>query len=175
MRSSVAFMKALTALLVFLSGCTASPPPEPPAPAPRSSTEVHTSAGRLWDAVIDHFASHTVPIRTIDRSSGLIVTEPMRVEESDGRRWGWCGWRNWDNLLGDGSQDADWIPIAPTAGSYNVLVRGDSTRATIRVTVRWVREYMGARGVPSTTECRSRDVFERELELAIAEDVVSVP
>jgi hypothetical protein len=107
---------------------------------------VNASVGRTWDAVIEYFAEHSVPIRTIDRASGIIVTDPMRVNEDDAMKWADCG----EDLLG--------YRVA-TQGAYNALVRGDSTTATIKITALWKT----AKGM----ECFSKDVYERELETSI--------
>lgn len=149
-------------LCALLVGCSK---PSPPAPVPvqREATPVHASLGRTWDAVIAHFAAHSVPIATIDRSSGLIVTDRMFVSPDDAYQWGWCGWW-WDDAAPKGQH---WKINGPSSGSYNVLVRGDSTSSTIRITARWTLEGR---------ECVSRDVYERNLESAIIERAtVKVP
>ncbi|MBP6670420.1 MAG: hypothetical protein KA180_13290 [Gemmatimonadales bacterium] len=130
----------LTALLV---ACAA--PPATLVPAPRPATVTAASFGHTWDAVIEHFAERSIPIRTLERASGIVITDPMRVDPDRGIEWADCG--------------TGWVADRfPTAGSFNVLVRGDSTSATVKVTARWVHE---------DKECASRDVFEKELEEAI--------
>lgn len=109
-------------------GCAAAPacvPSKPPAaPVVRQPTPVRASFGRTWDAVIDAFADQNVPIKTIDRSSGFIATDQLAVPEAD-------------------SMDADCgtageIKLVPLHATYNVVVRGDSTASSVRVTVLWV-------------------------------------
>jgi hypothetical protein len=56
--------------------------------------------------------------------------------------------------------------LYPTSATFNVLVRGDSSKSTVRVTARWVRTGM-ARGLSTETvseECGSTGVWESEFE-----------
>lgn len=130
---------------------TFAPPPE------RPGTVIATSAGRAWDAVVAHFAEQSVPIATIDRSSGLIVTAPMLVpSDSLGVAWAWCG----TVYRTDGGRGPEYQALGATAGTYNVLVRGDSASSEVRIRATWSRNG-------SPTRCQSKDQYERELEAAI--------
>lgn len=130
-------------LATILVACAAAPATV--APVPRPATVTAASFGRTWDAVIEHFAERSIPIRTLERASGIVITDPTRVDPDKGVEWADCG--------------TGWVADRfPTAGSFNVLVRGDSTSATVKVTARWVYE---------AKECATRDVFEKELEEAI--------
>lgn len=125
-----------------LAGCAAPPSV---APTPRAPMSVQASLGRTWDATIEFFAERSIPIRTLERASGLVVTEPMAVSPDDGAAWADCG--------------SGWVAERfPTAASYNVLVRGDSSAATIKVTARWV---------DGDRACTSRGIYEQELETHI--------
>jgi hypothetical protein len=138
-------MKPLSrAVCLLLAACVSYRPP--PQPTPREASHVNASMGETWDAVIDLFATRNIPIRTIERASGLIVTDPLRVGE-EGSAWADCGARNGRVL-------------APDRATYNVLVRGDSSEATIRTTVLWTRFY--EKGEP--IECTSTYIWERGLE-----------
>jgi hypothetical protein len=75
--------------------------------------------------VIDEFADRNIPIATIERASGLIATEQLSVG-SDARGEADCGRLNGRRLL-------------PTHAIYNVLVRGDAARSTVKATMRWIR------------------------------------
>ncbi len=59
-------------------------------PAPRAATRVGATMGATWDAVIDLFAARNIPIRSIERVSGIIVTDILSVGD-DGPRWADCG------------------------------------------------------------------------------------
>ena len=132
-----------------LTACGASTlPPAPAAPAPREATEVAASMGRTWDAVIDMFAARNIPIRTIERASGIIATDQLSVG-SEGERWAVCG-------------EGNGATLAPNLAIYNVLVRGDSTGSRVMATVRWT---LGS--ATSDIECSSTRIWERDLERAV--------
>ena len=155
-------MRQLIVICLLGLGCMPKAPPPPAAPVPRPETHVAVSFGHTWDAVIAHFAANSIPIATIDRSSGLIVTSPLFVGVSDAIRWAWCGWESASNYKQ--SLKAEWLVVGPSSATYNVLVRGDSVASTLRVTTRWIAPI-----IPSTrgSECISRDVFEPTLEQAL--------
>lgn len=131
------------AACVLVAGCTTYKPPPPP--TPRDASLVAASMGQTWDAVIDLFATRNIPIRTIERASGLIVTDALRVGQ-EGNTYASCGTKNGKVL-------------APDRATYNVLVRGDSNMATVRTTVLWTRT-----AEPIVPECTSTFIWERALE-----------
>jgi hypothetical protein len=131
-------------VLLLLPACHSYRPPEPP--SPRDPIEVHASIGRTWDAVIDLFAARNIPIRTIERSSGIIATEPLIVG-AEGRSWADCGTDQSGRLR-------------PNTAIYNVLVRGDGGSATVKATVRWTRVLAPGQGI----QCSTTYVWERALE-----------
>jgi hypothetical protein len=108
--------------LIALTGCGYQ---APALPTPRDATEITASFGRTWDAVIDEFADRNIPIRTIERASGLIASELLTISH-DARGEADCG-------------ELNGRAVYPTHAIYNVLVRGDSSRATVKATMRWVR------------------------------------
>lgn len=130
-----------------------APPPAPP----RDPKPVEASFGRTWDAVIERFAEDRIPIRTIERASGFLATEPMPVpssmnEEAD---WADCG-------------TAPFIGrLYPTEASYHIVVRGDSTRSTVRASVRWTTP-IGSEEYTSDRECATTGNWETALEEGIA-------
>lgn len=131
--------------LFVLFGCASLPP----APALRSDTQVNGSFGKTWDAVVDYFARSSIPVKTIDRSSGLIAAEATRMA-GDNSRFATC------NILGLRN-------VAPEGGTFNVIIHGDSTRSMIRVTANWI----GLDGKGDRIDCVSHDTFEQEFEAAI--------
>ena len=140
--------RLLAALALTLPACIKYEPP--PTPQPRDATPVNASMGATWDAVIDLFASRNIPIRTIERASGIIATEALRVDPDDGALWADCG--GVKGAIRAGRFHPNWA-------IYNVLVRGDSTRSTVRATVRW--SYIHEK---ENTTCTSNYSWETELE-----------
>jgi hypothetical protein len=156
--------RGTTGTLFLLISCTTYRPPPPP--APREATHVYASLGRTWDAVINEFAVRDIPIRAIEKASGLIVTDQLSVGR-EGYRWADCG------LTGGGSSDYQKPPLpvgpsepapeslGPTHATYNVLVRGDSLKSIVKATVRWVH---------NRKECATNHGWERTLELQVKQN-----
>jgi hypothetical protein len=114
----------------------------PPAQVERPVTSVSASFGRTWDAVIDAFAAKNIPIKTMERASGFISADAASVFPVDAAGWADCG-----KALG--------VRFFANRASYNVTVRGDSTRSTVRVTATWSA---------NSTQCTSTGVWESERE-----------
>jgi hypothetical protein len=112
--------------------------------------------GATWDAVIDMFAARNIPIRTIERVSGIIATDQLSVGD-EGQSWAVCG-------------DGNGTTLSPNFAIYNVLVRGDSAKSRVMATVRWT---LGS--ASSDVECASTRVWERELESAVKARAESQP
>lgn len=111
-------------LTVMMAACASPPPPQ----TPRLPTSVAASFGRTWDAVIDQFANSNIPVHTMERASGFISTGPLSTS-SESRT----------NLDAYADCGKDMIKPRPDRVEYNVVVRGDSSSATIRTTAKWVR------------------------------------
>jgi hypothetical protein len=137
-------IKRLLVAATLVVSCVGYSAPDPP--TPREATDVHASLGRTWDAVIDLFAARLIPIRTIERASGLIVTDQLSVGP-EGREWADCGKTSAGRYR-------------PNYATYNVLVRGDSTRARVKATVRWVYSDLKEK----VLECSTTHVWEMALE-----------
>jgi len=152
----------LLAVGAMIGGCSTLY--EPPAqPEPRATVEVAAPFERTWEAVIDLFASRSLPIRTIEKVSGLIVAEPLLTDLADRQRWAHCG------RVRDGFGRTH--EYYPTRADLNVLVReAGASRSTVRVTVRWLYDGPIVVNLPSQLECVTRNVFEREWEGAIKAD-----
>jgi hypothetical protein len=129
--------------LILLAGCARYSPPSPP--TPRDATNVMASFGRTWDATLNEFADRNIPIRTIDRASGLVLTEQL-MASSDTKQFADCGRRG-----------AEELPA--TQALYNVLVHGDSQRATVKITMQWT--YVSAK---VSRECSTLHRWERQTE-----------
>ncbi len=126
--------------------------------------------GRTWDAVIDQFAERNIPIRTIERVSGLIVTDDLTVG-TDGYWWADCGRITGVSTVrrkkqsptaesNDSSRATNASHLGPTRATYNILVRGDSLESTVKATVRWT--HVSEKAV--VKECTTNHSWERGLE-----------
>ena len=76
-------------LLLALTGCTpvVTVPPPPPE---RLALGVQAPFDRTWEAVIDVFATRSIPIATLDRSSGLVMALPLTVTGTESLKWANC-------------------------------------------------------------------------------------
>jgi hypothetical protein len=109
--------------MLSLAACGPYPPKTYPTPEP---VPIRASFDDTWNAVIDHFAVTLIPIATIERASGLIVTDAFNFGRTISPDVADCG--------------TDWIgnPAQATLVRHNVRVRGDSTGSQIRVTALFV-------------------------------------
>ena len=131
------------ALSLFPACVRYQPPRDYPAP---DALSVNASFDRTWGAVIDRFALGNIPIKTIERASGIIVAEPLSVASASSKKYADCGTQG---ILNPPAQRA----------SYSVRVTGDSLRSAIRVAASF--------GSPLDVYCRSKGVFETEFMTAI--------
>lgn len=138
--------RTLGFLALALIGCQTVPPPPP---APRTGTAVTAGTHRTWDAVIEVFAERNIPISNMERASGFISTDQLAVDPQSGKAYADCGL-----IMG--------MPIPADRATYNVLVRGDSARSTVKVTVRFTQG--GRSNDPQLIECSTRGTWETEFE-----------
>jgi hypothetical protein len=147
---------ALPILMVSFAACSSWHPPTPA--APRTGTPVQASYGRVWEAAIDELADRNAPITQLYRESGYMNTDMVRVPATVRDTLAEC-WRIKRAFYAD-------TLITPTNAYYNIVVRGDSSRSTVKVNTRWVHLAPGNMG-PIVTACESRGVWERRTEEAI--------
>ena len=113
--------------------------------------EVNASFGKTWDSVIDVFADRNISIATIDRASGLIVAQKSAaVPAREAPTYADCG-----TYAGTTARIANEV-------TWNVVVRGDSTRSTVRASGRFV--VLAPNRASVVAECSSRGVWETEFE-----------
>lgn len=143
-------------ITVLLAACA----PQPPRPdVERDGTSVRAPMAKTWDAVIDLFARRNIPIKTIDRSSGLIVTELMQARSAESQSYADCGTNAMSNAR-----------LGPTHGSWNILVRGDTATSVVKVTPRFVRQGESRvlfSGKQVVEDCSTTGILEGHLESEI--------
>jgi hypothetical protein len=137
---------------LFAAALTSCRPTYPPPATPREGTLVNASFGRTWEATIDAFADRGISTETLDRSSGLIVpagrTFTPRRDLKESLTYADCGKTSMKRV------------VEPLTVKYNVVVRGDSSHATVIV-----RAFY--RGDDPAAVCSSKGPFESEAEAAI--------
>ena len=146
---SISYHHTACFISLLALGCASAPTT---VPMPRSGIEVAAPLAKTWDAVIDVFSAKNIPIKTMDRSSGFIVTEemyvPFKPRESP---YADCG-----RAMG--------APTPPTHANYNIRLKGDSTRSNVQVTVFWKELNPAAQ---LTKQCVSNGVWESAAESEI--------
>lgn len=122
-------MKRLAVFALILAAC--APARGPDAPVSVEPTPVNASFGRTWDTVIDLFAEDNIAISTLDRASGFIVAERALATKADSA-FADCGFAIMNQRF------------TPGSAKYNIVVRGDSGKSTVRTNVRWTESPSGA-------------------------------
>ena len=141
---------SVPAALFIVAGCMTPPAAPPP---PRPAADIAAPVGKTWDAVIDEFAAQNIPIRTMERASGFIAADQLTVPRQSQEKHADCG-----TDIG--------VALWPDRATYNVLVRGDSARSTVKVTVRWTTFGLVANNT-TPIECSTTGLWEARAEGAI--------
>lgn len=147
-------------LAVIGLACCATTGITPPqlVPVERNPQAIAASVDRTWNAAIDAFAANNIAIQTLDKASGLLVPRDVvyvSEQSEEALRYADCG--TYPRAAGGGFVVAK---ITPSGARFNVVVRGDSSRATVLV-----RAFFSAASPP--TSCVSRGAFEERMEAAI--------
>jgi len=117
-----------------------------------TATPVSASFGKTWNAVIDILADRNIPVKTLDRASGFVAAELAGVSQDDmGKLASGCG-GFMDSLANGGN-------VPPAVARYNILVRGDSTASTVKVTAKFTEIISG-----TTKECTTKGTFEQPFQ-----------
>ena len=162
-------------LLLLVAGC---PPPLMPVMGPRTqpivrpATVVNASFTRTWNAVIDHFAEQNMSIRVLDRTSGWVATQTLRVgNPKRALAWADCGAVDKSRAIYTGEDTMDKVPIVAIAAEqavYDVVVHGDSTQSTVRVAIHWTSTYRISEAAPLTPiDCVTKGVWEADFETTV--------
>jgi hypothetical protein len=129
-------MRPLVISFFVVLGVACAPPPSLP---PVQPTGISAGFTKTWNAVVDVLAEQNIPVKTMDKSSGFVAAELEGVDSDTMNRLADCG-----------SQFKKFMVGVPGVARYNILVRGDSTTSTVKVTARFT----------SRDTCTSRNVFE---------------
>lgn len=143
-------------LLVGALGASASAPKQHQY---AKSADMAAPFDPTWDAVIDVFADRNWAITNMEKASGLITTDWMRLSSED--RFADCG--------GSGLASVVTREIR-----FNVLVRGKGPAATVTVnaTFRELRSFDGREGY---VDCESTGAVERLIHQLVDERLASRP
>ena len=174
------------ALLAFSTSAACAAKFVPPQPAAvKTPSGVMASYDKTWEAVITYFADRNIPIRTLEKVSGIIVAEPAaanlvnRVPVLDKN-----GKVLWDRRTRKPVQSP---PIYADCGSrngygddpnsaiYNIRVLGDASASSVQVNVQYLYSYQTARLGPASTGCTSTGKWEDETQAFIKQRAETSP
>lgn len=145
--------------MVASAACAPKYTPPETAPAQRPVRTINAPFSRVWDATIDAFAAANIPIETLDRASGLLVPKGTMYVGAAGAALADCGGVTIPS-------DITPRPVYPSSVKFNVVVRGDSSAASVQVRTFFASEA-------GTTLCVSKGVFEDMMEKRIADRAAS--
>ena len=146
----------------------------PPAAVPvRQATAIAAPFDSTWSAVITFFAENNIPIRTIEKASGIIVAEPSRFAMqnrtpllgSNGKQKRDLGGMKLQSppIYADCGVTKGLPPADPATAIYNVRVQGDGARSSVQVNVKYTGFQANNPGTGDAI-CVSTGKFETDLE-----------
>lgn len=150
---------ALVACIAAAVGACAKPAP-PPEPAAGTPMAIAAPFDRTWQASVDVLAGRHLPIQTMDRATGRIVVNAVRVNPAGAvaelgataHPWADCG-------------SVEHQYYQPNTASYAVHVRTDGGASTVALAVTFSAANSGSPARP----CTSKGVLEAELGKEIKE------
>jgi hypothetical protein len=138
------------ALLITTSACASLPSQSVPADIP-----VNASFDKTWAAVVDWFGQSSVPIKSMDRSSGRIRAEETGLATRN-RPYATC------------SRTGIAI-VPPQRATFDVLVKGDSSHSSVVVASDWI----GYNSKGQRLSCVTTGKWEQEFESAVKDEAES--
>ena len=136
------------AILILLTVSACAKPPE--IHQVDKSKTFNDSFETTWSRVIQFFTSNNIPIKTIDKSSGVIYAEKLNGTKEEGERYADCG-------------TPGIALILSTKISMNIFVQklgSTQSKATINTTFSQIRQFDGR---TFEANCNSRGTLELQL------------
>ena len=142
-----------------LMGCHQVVPPQPAAPV---MTVVAAPLDTAWDSIVRTMAANGLPIRTIDKASGLLATTDLQLDANQRLAYIDCGTAGGKSLV----QQVNNVMRARLSVTIYVHARGtDSTAVQTRVVVQGERMNPFAGNQYTPQACRSNG----RIEASVAE------
>ena len=128
-----------------------------------SSRAYHDEYDEIWDAVVEAFAQHNIPVKTMDKSSGLIVTDDQAVPIA--------------THIGSGIVDGEYCdcgqsafihsgpPVSEASAKFNVFVRRKAGgEVIVQVNAFFKAIVRNGYNIPiGSLDCTSKGVFQEKL------------
>ena len=140
-----------------------------------SSYESNLTVDQLWSKVIDYFSETGVGIQTLDKSSGIIISQDYNFiikftvendkgELIDSTAWAVCNC----TTIKDQNGKTTALPPTTSLGNFNVRIKEEGGKSKISINLlnfRFTRTYSGLYGMQSTStfQAYSTGVFEKSV------------
>ena len=126
----------------------------------KSSEQVQADFDKTWQAVIATFAENTIPIKTLEKDSGLIVAEQSLVS-----------YQSMEEIASCGSGSFVEVPSTGIA-TYNVFVRPINAIVTqVQVNTRFAMQFRDTYNNSRVQDCNSRGTIEGNILQSIKGNV----
>lgn len=126
----------------------------------KSSEEVQADFDKTWQAVIATFAENTIPIKTLEKDSGLIVAEQSLVSYQSMEQIASCG-------------TGSFVEVPSTGiATYNVFVRPVNAIVTkVQVNTKFAMQFRDTYNNFRVQDCNSRGTIESNILQSIKGNV----
>ena len=125
----------------------------------QSRVEYQKPFDEVWEAIIASFAATNVPIKTIEKSSGIIVSDHMKVPFTDKPV------AIYESDYCDCGSPQALSVFTEMLGSYNIFVRrfgSDSVSIQVNASFKAI-EFNTMNKISSSRECNSKGTLEAKL------------
>lgn len=149
----VSMANAFRVVLLAAAACFAiASATAPKAHEVRRQSTIKASFDEAWDAVIDVFANRSIPVATLEKDSGLIVSE-------------WGSVIGWESVRDCGSPGI--AVVKRDVGKFNVRVKrvAEGVKVTVNSHFKQVRDFDG---IVSEEQCNSTGQIEELVLRAVA-------
>ncbi len=152
MKASIVVAMAL--IMLYLTGCAAVPPVKTQFESVRTYDK---DFDVTWEAVIESFAETNTPIKNVDKNSGIIVAEMMKVPYD-------VDYRSVKSAFCDCGTPRAMLRYVGLVGNFNVFVkRFKDEKVSVRVNSSFVTQLVNADGRPlGTIDCEPKGFFEKK-------------
>ena len=153
-----AFTFILSCSFIILISCSSYEPPRDY--TVQKEATINKSYDITWQNVVDYFATHNTPIKTMDKNTGLIATD-YNLTVSEALKYMDCGTAG--NSIGAHQR------IESQSGNFNILLKkidDNSTKITVNVFFNSMLNTLNDNGITVNSEkinCNSKGVLEKEL------------
>jgi hypothetical protein len=171
----------LPCLVVFvLFSCTSTKiiPIKGAYPEPPIITKSDRSFDKVWEKTVDYFAEHGIPIKIIDRSSGLIISEKTKLswtfEKKDGSVFNAKSFVVLQQII-DKMHGKPYSPSTVT-GEWNIRIKAVGNETSINVNLYnieatygqyYYSSYSHSVIAPVKVEGRTTGIFEKSFEESV--------